>query len=100
MEFVLESENTGKRWSFPLKLNSRDEFERWVKTQNFQVPIGDRMYSANHYEDFVADMEEYGVLDVGGYDDELYHSYEITEENFPVVLEKFREYFKGHGLAE
>lgn len=98
MKFALASENSGTVWEFEIDM-SLDEFRAWYDTQEYLTPWGGRMLGANHYADFVSEMEDNGVLDCGGGTElELYHSYEIEEDMFPVILEKFREFFREKGL--
>lgn len=91
----------GEEFSFPLNC-TRDAFEDWVETQEFQSPYEDRMLWGNHYRDFVSELElDYGVLDVCDDDEtEGYASYEIEREKYPEVLEKFRQYFIEQGLVD
>lgn len=98
MRFALASENSGKEWSFEINMSLND-FIAWVDTQEYPSEYNGRTLWGNHYSDFVSEQEQYGVLDLGGSTDvERYHSYEIEEGMFPVILENFRQWFKERGL--
>jgi hypothetical protein len=101
-KFALYDQNENDReYSFPLNVSSLDAFDEWLETQEYVYSQDGRRWRGNHYEEFVMEVEsEYGVLDGGGTDDsEDFSSYEIAPEQFPEVLEKFRQYFIKEGLA-
>jgi hypothetical protein len=75
---------------FEIEMNV-DDFEEWC--------WGNDTPAARRFQEFVWKQEEIGVLDgTGDENSSGFHSYEIPEEEFPVILKRFREFFKKEGL--
>lgn len=91
--FIFHDENTDKNWCFniltPIKLS---EIE-------LDILIDDLIDDSHDYdgEDFES---TYGVHDVAFGENDLlgFTSYEIEEDKFPELMEKWRDIFKRRGL--
>ena len=73
-------------WSFEISSDNMDAIKKMIDE------------FTPEYEDFWADMEEYGVHDCWGDDETMvgFSSYEIDPKNKSTVLEKWKEFFENH----